>query len=269
MDTVKASDNIPLQPNTAKKKETKSKKHFKEKYNCSVVEISNTNSEKNICNTIESSSDINSFKEISTQTSEQPFSTKLSSSTKCKKLQNQHLDCLSLKTNDVLNVNNKRQTRSSSLNISNDKKQYVKKSRSRENSSSNIQLNDIKNKKGIDNMNLLNIHSSDEIKSNHEESNAFEILMSRNNLIQYITPTKLFNENESDVKKSEEQLILSTEKLINEKRKCFKRKISEVESEKVEKIIQNPIKLLKKDGFEDTEVLYQKQPSSNLLNYFR
>ncbi|XP_029054540.2 ATPase family AAA domain-containing protein 5 isoform X1 [Osmia bicornis bicornis] len=268
MDTVKASDNIPLQSNTAKKNETESKKHFKEKYNCSVVEISNTNSEKNIYDMIESSSDINSFKEISIQTSKQPFSTKLSSSTKCKKLQNQHLDCLSLKTNDVLNINNKRQTRSSSLNISNDKKQCVKKSRSRENSSSNIQLNDTKNKKGTNNMNLLNIHSSDGSKSNHGESNAFEILMNRNNSIQYITPTKLFNENESLVKKSEEQLISSTEKLINEKKKCFKRKISEVEGEKIEKIIQNPTKFLKKDDFEDTGVLYQKQPSGNLLDYF-
>ncbi|XP_034192212.1 enhanced level of genomic instability 1 isoform X2 [Osmia lignaria lignaria] len=268
MDTVKASDNIPLQSNTAKKKETESRKHFKEKYNCSVVEISNTNSEKNICDTIESNSDINSFKEISIQTSKQSFSTKLSSSTKCKKLQNQHLDYLSLKTNDVLNINSKRQTRSSSLNISNDKKQCVKKSRSRENSSSNIQLNDTKNKKGTNIMNLLNIHSSDGSKSNHEESNAFEILMNRNNSIQYIMPTKLFNENESHVEKSEEQLISSTEKLINEEKKCFKRKISEVEGEKVENIIQNPTKLLKKDDFEDTGVLYQKQPSGNLLDYF-
>ncbi|XP_076398232.1 enhanced level of genomic instability 1 isoform X2 [Megachile rotundata] len=271
MDTIKANDSLPVHSNSTKKKEIESRKYSKDKYNYTTVEISKKNSGKDTCNMIESSSDIidrnsNPFKEINIyQTSKQYFSSKLSST----KLQ-KHVD-LSLETNDVLNIN-KKQIKNDSIHISTDKKRYIKKSKRGENINSDTHVNDMYKSTST---NLLNVQLSDEIKSTHEESNAFQILMSHNNLNQCSTPIKDLTENELNARKPEEhgeQFICSTDRLINEKRKSLKRKISQIENEKIEKIIQNPVKFLKKeekkDNSMDISVVGQKQASSNLLNYF-
>lgn len=274
MDTIKANDSIPVHSNSTKKKGIESKKYSKDKYNCTTVEISKKSSGKDTCNMIESNSDIidrnsNPFKEINIyQTSKQYFSPKLSST----KLQ-KHVD-LSLETNDVLNTN-KKKNKNDSIYILTDKK-HIKKSKRGENINNNVHLKDTyKNKKQNASTNLLNVHPSDEIKSTPEESNAFQILMSHNNLIQCSTPIKDFTENELNPRKSEEhgeKFICSTEQMRNEKRKGLKRKISQIENERADKIIQNPTKFLKKeekkDSSVDTSALCQKQTSSNLLNYF-
>lgn len=124
------------------------------------------------------------------------------------------------------------------------------------------------------------IEFHDEIGSQREESNAFQVLMNRSKPIQYKLPSieDIENKEKSDVKelrsKCKEKLIT-----LADKKGYSKRKIAEIEEgEKIEKNIQNRMRFFKgesknniiqkKDSSFEVSIKTTKQ-SGNLLNYFR
>lgn len=130
-----------------------------------------------------------------------------------------------------------------------------------------------------------NIEFHDEIGSQREESNAFQVLMSRSKPIQYKLPSQQFTEDIESKEKSDyikELRSKCKEKLITlaDKKGYSKRKIAEIEEgERIEKNIQNRIKFLKgesknniiqkKDNSIEVSIKNNTKQSGNLLNYFR
>lgn len=123
-----------------------------------------------------------------------------------------------------------------------------------------------------------------EIGSQREESNAFQVLMSRNKPIQYKSPSQQSVEDIESKEKSDhakEMRSKHKEKLIvlADKKGFSKKKIAEIEEgERIEKNIENRIKFLK--GESKSNVIHKKdnsfeesikstKQSGNLLNYFR
>lgn len=129
----------------------------------------------------------------------------------------------------------------------------------------------------------LNIEFHDEIGSQREESNAFQVLMSHSKPIQYKSPLQQPIEDSENKKKLDAKEFRSRckEKLIAlaDKKGYSTKKIAEMEEgEKIEKNIENRIRFFKgesksnihkkdKDSFE-LSIKTNKQ-SGNLLDYFR
>lgn len=133
----------------------------------------------------------------------------------------------------------------------------------------------------LNNETKSDIEFHDEIDSQWEESNAFQVLMSRSKPIQYKSPPieDIENKEKSDYVK--EQKSKCKEKLITlaDKKGYSKRKIAEIEeSERIEKNIQNRMRFFKgesknniiqkRDNSFEVSIKNTKQPG-NLLNYFR
>jgi len=129
-----------------------------------------------------------------------------------------------------------------------------------------------------------NIEFHDEIGSQREESNAFQVLMSRGKPIQYKSPPQHSIEDIESKEKSDYVKELRSkckEKLIAlaDKKGYSKRKMMEIEEgEKIEKNIENRIRFLK--GESKSNIIHKKdnsfevsikntKPPGNLLNYFR
>ncbi|XP_070524431.1 enhanced level of genomic instability 1 isoform X2 [Cardiocondyla obscurior] len=129
-----------------------------------------------------------------------------------------------------------------------------------------------------------NIDIHDEIDSQREESNAFQVLMSRNRPIQYKSPpqqyTEDFENNKEKLDHVKEYKAKCKEKLtaLADKKGYSKRKAAEIEEgEKIEKNIENRIRFFKsenknnimhkKDNSFEISMKNTKQ-SGNLLNYF-
>lgn len=124
------------------------------------------------------------------------------------------------------------------------------------------------------------IEFHNEIGSQREESNAFQVLMSRSKPIQYKLPPIEDIESKEKSDYAKELRSKCKEKLITmaDKKGYSKRKITEMEeSEKIEKNIQNRMRFFKgesknniqkKDNSFEVSIKNTKQ-SGNLLNYFR
>ncbi|XP_011147806.2 replication factor C subunit 1 isoform X1 [Harpegnathos saltator] len=125
---------------------------------------------------------------------------------------------------------------------------------------------------------LSNAKFCDDIGSQREESNAFQVLMSRSKPIQYKSlPQQSVEDIECNIKSSDikELKAKHKEKLIAlaDKKGYSKRKLAETEEgEKIEKNIENRLKFFKGDnGNNDNSALSiknNKQLSGSLLNYF-
>jgi len=129
-----------------------------------------------------------------------------------------------------------------------------------------------------------NIEFHNEIGSQREESNAFQVLMSRSKPIQYKLPPQQPIEDIESKEKSDYVKELKSkckEKLIAlaDKKGYSKRKMMEIEEgEKIEKNIENRMKFFKseskdniihkKDSSFELSIKTNKQ-SGNLLDYFR
>lgn len=130
-----------------------------------------------------------------------------------------------------------------------------------------------------------NIEFHDEIGSQREESNAFQVLMSRSKPIQYKSPPQHSIEDIESKEKSDYVKELKSkckEKLIAlaDKKGYSKRKMMEIEEgEKIEKNIENRIRFLKGEN-KSNNIIHKKdnslevsikntKPPGNLLNYFR
>ncbi|XP_076632832.1 enhanced level of genomic instability 1 isoform X1 [Colletes latitarsis] len=287
MDAVKSSKST-VHSNDNTKKETNSTKGSKGKCNHVKVKISRTDTKDGVCDILKSNTDmidetLNSFTKVY-NVDKKAHKPKSSSSLKLtsQKLRNQDLDYLSLETKTILvNKLKHHREKQNSQNCLDSDKNYKKELRSEQNI--NIDINStstFKNKNHANNIDLLIIDSSDNDECYHKESNAFQIIMSRNNKsIQQTPQIRVLSQNkEIDAGNSEEykeKLKRSKEKLIAlaDKKGYSKRKLFELEeSEKVERIIQNRIKAFKKEEKKDnvrSTVLSQRQPQGNLLNYFR
>ncbi|XP_014472510.1 PREDICTED: ATPase family AAA domain-containing protein 5 [Dinoponera quadriceps] len=114
--------------------------------------------------------------------------------------------------------------------------------------------------------------------SQREESNAFQVLMSRGKPIQYKTPPQQSVEAECHEKSSEAKELRSKrkEKLIAlaDKKGYLKRKLTDAEEgERIERNIENRMKIFKsnnngKDDGAELSIKNNKQLSGGLLNYF-
>jgi len=128
-----------------------------------------------------------------------------------------------------------------------------------------------------------NIEFYNEIGSQREESNAFQVLMSHSKSIQYKLPPQSIEDIESKEKSDYVKELKSKckEKLIAlaDKKGYSKRKMVEIEEgERIEKNIENRMKFFKseskdstihkKDGNIELSIKTNKQ-SGNLLDYFR
>jgi hypothetical protein len=129
-----------------------------------------------------------------------------------------------------------------------------------------------------------NMEFHNKIDSQREESNAFQVLMSRSKPIQYKLPPQQPTEDIESKEKSDyvkELKLKCKEKLIvlADKKGYSKRKMVEMEEgEKIERNIENRMRffkgeskgnvILKKDNSFDLSIKNNKQ-SSNLLDYFR
>nr|XP_031833286.1 ATPase family AAA domain-containing protein 5 [Nomia melanderi] len=282
VDTIKSSETTS--DNTKQEKE--SNNGSKKKRNRVKIKISRTNTKERVCDIIESNNDM-------IDKTPSPFtrkhgkdkslheaprsSTNLQKQTNLKKSETKDLDYLSLETisayNSKHNKQNDRSNSSDPLRSNKSKKQLKDK----ESSKSNISLcNTIKNK-DAEIVDLVSDNNNED-EYNREESNAFQILMNRKKQIQYNSPTKVPQNDEVNLKNSEEyktKLKHMKEKLIvlADKKGYSKRKLSEIEeAEKIERIIQNRIKVFKKDEKKDnnldTTVFTQTQSCGSLLNYF-
>lgn len=131
--------------------------------------------------------------------------------------------------------------------------------------------------KNIHKESLSNAKFCDDIGSQREESNAFQVLMSRGKPIQYKSPQPIdnieCNEKSGDTRelksKCKERLVA-----LADKKGYSKRKLADAEEgEKIEKNIENRLKLFKSDNGKDdsTELSIKnnRQLSGSLLNYFR
>lgn len=285
VDTVKSSEStVCSNGNTIE--ETKSKKGSKEKSNRVKSKITRINTRKRICDIIESNDDIidktpDLFTKVKDKDKNSHEIPKSSSSSKLssQKLQNQDVDYLSLEIKDAFknkltNRNKKQNFQNSLSNIEN----YKAELRNEKDMDNDISLNSVfKNNNDIDIIDLQNTDSSDTNEYYHEESNAFQIIMSRNKPMQ--SPTKFLSQTEetntTNSEEYREKLKRSKERLIAlaDKKGYSKRKLLQIEEgEKMERIIQNRIKTFKREEKKDnvgTSVLNQKQPHGNLLDYFR
>lgn len=141
-----------------------------------------------------------------------------------------------------------------------------------------IDLSDNTSMKNVYDKSLSNIKFCDDIGSQREESNAFQVLMSHSKPIQYKSLPQQsiedieFNKKSVDVKlkfKHKEKLIA-----LANKKGYFKRKLAdEEESERIERNIENRIKLFKHDNGKDDNIELpiknNRQFSGSLLDYFR
>lgn len=150
-----------------------------------------------------------------------------------------------------------------------------------------VDLNNFRtdNIKNVSDDGLPNIELCNEIGSQREESNAFQVLMNRSKPIQYkVLPQQSVEDVQCNKKLDEAKELKSKckEKLIAlaDKRGYSKRKIAEIEEgEKIEKNIEDRIRFFKnKDKNDDVTnekdddiglSIKNKQVSGNLLNYFR
>ncbi|XP_032669231.1 ATPase family AAA domain-containing protein 5 [Odontomachus brunneus] len=125
---------------------------------------------------------------------------------------------------------------------------------------------------------LSDVKLCDDIGTQREESNAFQVLMSRSKPIQYKLPLQQsiedvkLNEKSSDAKelksKHKERLIT-----LADKKGYSKRKLADAEeSERIEKSIEDRVKLFKrdnrKDDSTDLSIKSNRQLSGSLLDYF-
>ncbi|XP_017759978.1 PREDICTED: ATPase family AAA domain-containing protein 5 [Eufriesea mexicana] len=287
-DTVQSNNSITIHSSDDTKKETKYKEDSKQKRSHKKVKLSQTNVKEKLCDIVEKNGDMIN-KTLSTlakvnngnsnETYIKSFSRGLRTNFKRNKFIHQSLDHLDLETNDF-NVKNKKRSEKDNLKIclSNDER-YKKELSKKTNINKNVSINNtLENKEMIDSIELIDIDSNDKIENIREESNAFQILMSRNKTGQCISPIKLPQKEEINIKKSEEckeKLKHSKEKLVAlaDKKGYSKRKLIEMEEgEKIEQMIQNRIKFFKgedkKDNSISTTVLNHKQPAGSLLNYF-
>lgn len=291
-DTVQSNNSITIHSSDDTKKETKYKKDSKQKRSYEKVKSTKTNVKEKLYDIVEKNGDminktlstlanVNNGNINSNQTYIESFSRDLRTNFKQNKLIHQSLDHLDLETHNF-NVKNKKGGKRNNLKIclSNAKK-YKKELSNETNINTDASINNtLKNKEVIDNIELIDINSNDKTESIREESNAFQILMSRNKTGQCISPIKLLPQKEEiNIKKSEEykeKLKQSKEKLVAlaDRKGYSKRKLIEVEEgEKIEQMIQNRIKFFKGEEKTDnsisTAVLNHKQPAGSLLNYFR
>ncbi|KOC65862.1 ATPase family AAA domain-containing protein 5 [Habropoda laboriosa] len=285
VDTVKSNDSISIHSSDEVKEETECKKDSKRKRNRVKIKISRTNAKESVCDIIESSSDMidktpspfAKVNNVSKNLHETPKRVSLSSSKKYNKLSDKSL---ALETNN-LNIKDKKHNKKNNFKIclNNNNKKCKKELSSKTSIDHDVSIHGIiKNRTNTDNIDLLNVNCNNAIRSNREDSNAFQILMSRNKPVQFVSPTKFLLQSEDvNAKKSEkckEKLKHSKAKLIAlaDKKGYSRRKLAEIEEgEKIERIIQNRMKFFKEGEKKDTPtttVLSHKQPPGNLLNYF-
>lgn len=127
-----------------------------------------------------------------------------------------------------------------------------------------------------------NIEFYNQVGSQREESNAFQVLMNRSKPIQYKLPPQQSIEDSESKEKSEKELkelkSKCKEKLIAlaDKKGYSKRKMAEMEEgERIEKNIENRIRFFK--GESKSNIIHKSnsfelkntKQSGNLLNYFR
>lgn len=133
--------------------------------------------------------------------------------------------------------------------------------------------------------NVSNVELCNEVGSQREESNAFQVLMNRNKPIQYKELTQQSIEDIENKEKLDDIKELKSrhkEKLIAlaDKKGYSKRKIAEMEEgERIEKNIENRMRFFKSDVTDDIahksndsiglSIKNNKQQSGNLLDYFR
>lgn len=133
--------------------------------------------------------------------------------------------------------------------------------------------------------NVSNIELCNEVDSQREESNAFQVLMNRSKPIQYKELPQQSIEDIENKKKLDDVKELRSrhkEKLIvlADKKGYSKRKIAEMEEgERIEKNIENRMRFFKSDVTDDIthkrndsiglSIKNNKQQSGNLLDYFR
>ncbi|XP_060815268.1 ATPase family AAA domain-containing protein 5 [Bombus pascuorum] len=290
-DNVQSNNDISLHSDNDTKKETKYRKDSKGKRNRVKIKISRTNSNGRICDIMDNSSDmidktpspfakINNEDKDSYETPKKSFPKSVRKPSKLNKSTDQASSYLNLGTNDF-DIKNREQSKEGNVKTrSSSNKKYRKELSNKTNISEDISMDStLKSREVIDDIEVVTIDSNNEIENSREESNAFQILMNRNKVLQYVSPIKVLPQNEEvNSRKSEEyreKLKRSKEKLIAlaDKKGYSKRKLAEMEEgEKIEQIIQNRIKLLKgeerKDSNTSTTILNHKQSGGSLLNYF-
>lgn len=290
-DNVQSTNDVSIHSDNDTKKETKYRKDSKGKRNRVKIKISRTNSNERVCNIMDNSSDmidktpspfakINNEDKDSYETPKKSFPKSVRKPSKRKKSTDQSSSYLNLGTND-LDIKNREQSKEGNVKtrLSSNKK-YRKELSNKTNISEDVRDSTLKSREVIDDIEVVTIDSNNEIENSREESNAFQILMNRNKVVQYVSPIKVLTQNEEvNSRKSEEyreKLKRSKEKLIAlaDKKGYSKRKLAEMEEgEKIEQIIQNRIKLFKgeerKDSNMSTTILNHKQSGGSLLNYFR
>lgn len=279
-DSIKSNNEAAVRSTEKAKEETESNSYSKKMRNRVKIKISRTSAKERVCNILESSSDmidktpspfakVNNVDKGEQDTPKRSLS-KLLLSEKHNTSSNQHLNYLTMETGCVKQKRQRKTDSTETFSNKNGKRGSKVNDKAKHD-------NDVKNDAYID---LVDINSNDGLESSQDESNAFQILMSRNKPSQNISLTKLFPQNEELCsRKSEEQkekLKRSKEKLVAlaDKKGYSKRKLVEMEeSDKIERTIQDRIKLFKgeekKDSCVSATILNQKQPSGSLLNYFR
>nr|XP_033336733.1 ATPase family AAA domain-containing protein 5 [Megalopta genalis] len=264
--------------------EEESNNGSKRKRNRVKIKISRTSTKETVCDIIESSSDMidktpspftrEAAKHKNSLEKSKRSSSKLQTLVNMKKLEDESLDYLSIETNDK-SYKERNYKRNSENSVKNNRK-TKKTLKDKEGTKSDTSVcNTVKNKEP-EVINLINISDSED--DNHEESNAFQILMNRKKQVHSLSPTKPAQTDEADIKKSGEykiKLKQTKEKLIAlaDKKGYSKQKLAEIEEgEKIERIIQKRIKLFKKDTTKDSNgeatIFTQSQSCGSLLNYF-
>ncbi|KZC10574.1 ATPase family AAA domain-containing protein 5 [Dufourea novaeangliae] len=282
VDTVKSSETTAVRSNGNTKPE-KGDNGSKEKRNRVKIRISRTSTKERVCDIIETNNDMvnktpspytkeKTADKNAHETPKRSSSSKLSSVT-LKKSDNNDLDYLSLETGKCKKQNDKSNSENS---LKHDKKRK-KQLEDKKDTNSNTTLCSTFKNKDLNLINVVNVNTTED-ECNHEESNAFQILMSRNKQIQNISHIKVLENEDVNTKKSEEykaKLKRSKERLIvlADKKGYSKRKLSEIqEGGKIEHIIQNRIKVFKEDEKKGNNVgatiFSQTQTCGSLLNYF-
>ncbi|XP_076655766.1 enhanced level of genomic instability 1 [Halictus rubicundus] len=286
VDSVKSSGAT----NVDAKQEKEANNGSRGKRNRVKIKISRSNTKERVCDIIESNNDMidktpspftrenKKVKNSHETPTRSPSKSKLPMLTSLKKLESKSLDYLSLESNGACHDNKykKRSDKRNSDSPSRNNKKSGKQLKDKKDTGSDMcPCSSVKNK-DPDIIDLVN----DKEDNNHEESNAFQILMNRKKQGQSLSPTKLPSTDEANIKKSEEykiKLKKTKEKLVAlaDKKGYSKRKLLEIEEgEKIEHIIQTRIKSFTKDEKKDTNgetnvvTQTQTQSCSSLLNYF-
>lgn len=132
--------------------------------------------------------------------------------------------------------------------------------------------------KNIHDKSLLSAKFCDDVGSQREESNAFQVLMNRSRPVQYKSPPQTTEDTECNEKSDAVKELRSKHKdrliALADKKGYSKRKLADAEEgARIEKNIENRLKLFKSDNgkVDSTElsVKNNKQLSGSLLNYFR